>query len=55
MLTGCRADAATPLTGKAPPAGQLLPDDVGGIPAGRVESSVAAVGAEPGSGIAATR
>lgn len=53
LLTG--ADAAAPDSEEAPPAGQLLPDELLLLPAGLTQSSDAAVGAEPGRGVAAVR
>lgn len=49
------ADAAASHSGEAPPAGQLLPDELGVLPAGRDVPLVSAVGSESGRRVAPTR
>lgn len=49
------ADAAAADSGEAPPAGELLPDVIGVVPAGLDVSRVSAVGSESGRCLAHTR
>lgn len=49
------ADAAAADSFEAPPAGQLLPDELGVVPAGLVVSRVSAVGSESGRRFTQTR
>lgn len=48
-------DAATADSGEAPPAGQLLPNELGSVPTGRGVAPDAAVSSESGGGGAAAR
>lgn len=55
LICGPGADAAAPDALQTPPAGQLLPNDVGGVLAGLVVSFDSVVGSESGRRLAETR
>lgn len=53
LIIGADAAASDPV--EDPPAGELLPDDLGGVPAGLDVSCVSAVGSESGGRITQSR
>lgn len=55
MTVGLSADAAAADAREAPPAGQLLPNELGVLPAGLCVSPVSAVSSESGRRLAPTR
>lgn len=55
LTCGPGADAAAAHALQTAPAGQLLPHDIGGVPAGLVVSFDSVVGPESGRGLAEAR